>query len=63
MEADDGTDKTQETAKETTFYTEDLAITCSGRFSTIGIDHTQRNLRISSQCTEAFRFVKIRPDG
>jgi hypothetical protein len=63
MKADDGSDKTLNTAEEEAFYTEDLAVTCSGRFSTIGIDYAQLYLWIASQCTEASRFVKIRPDG
>jgi hypothetical protein len=63
MKTDDGSDKTRDTAEETVFYTEDLAITCSGRFSTIGIDYTQLCLWIASECTEAFTFVNIHPDG
>jgi hypothetical protein len=63
MKTDDVSDKTQDTAEEKAFYTEDLAINCSGRFSTMGIDYSQLNLRTASQRTEAFRFVKIHPDG
>lgn len=63
MKADGGSDKTRDTAEKKAFYTEDLAITCSGRLSTIGIDHTQLYLRTASQCTEELTFVKIQPDG
>ena len=63
MKADDGSEKTRDTAEEEAFYTGDLAITCSGRLSTIGIDYTQLYLRTASQYTETLRFVKIRPDG
>ena len=63
MKADDGSDKTRDTAEEVTFYTEDLATTCSGRLSMIGIDQTQLYLRKASQCTETLGFVKIRSDG